>query len=172
MLSFINLSIFVHLGKTNQQVKLRWSKVSLELLIYQSIEVSLLTVKIAHTHTVKHLYRVMLKHLWLLWHIDLYSFSDCPLNMACQDLRCRDPCQGNICGTNALCKGEIKEEKTSQTKLIHLSLGIVKNHFSMCQCPTGFRGDPFVLCHKGKSSTWSFLHLLSWHFLNSIAWKE
>lgn len=51
--------------------------------------------------------------------------TDCPLNEACVNLKCRDPCPGS-CGVSARCQ--------------------VVNHNPICSCPPIFTGDPFVRC--------------------------
>ncbi|KAJ4432717.1 hypothetical protein ANN_21354 [Periplaneta americana] len=51
--------------------------------------------------------------------------SDCNLNEACSNQKCRDPCPGT-CGVGARCQ--------------------VINHNPICSCPPGFTGDPFIRC--------------------------
>ncbi|XP_046389831.1 neurogenic locus notch homolog protein 1-like [Ischnura elegans] len=51
--------------------------------------------------------------------------SECPLNRACVNQKCVDPCPGT-CGQNAICK--------------------VVNHVPICACPEGQTGDPFYRC--------------------------
>lgn len=51
--------------------------------------------------------------------------SECPLNMACINMHCIDPCPGS-CAYNALCT--------------------VQNHIPSCHCPEGYIGDPFIAC--------------------------
>lgn len=51
--------------------------------------------------------------------------SDCPLNEACYNQKCRDPCPGT-CGSNARCQ--------------------VINHSPICSCLNGFTGDAFTRC--------------------------
>lgn len=51
--------------------------------------------------------------------------SKCPLNLACINQRCVDPCPGT-CGINAEC--------------------IVVRHKSKCFCPPGYTGDPYSRC--------------------------
>ena len=51
--------------------------------------------------------------------------DDCPINLACINAQCQDPCPGT-CGINAQCA--------------------VQNHNPICTCPSGFTGDPFVRC--------------------------
>lgn len=54
------------------------------------------------------------------------SNSECPSNLACIKLHCRDPCPGS-CGFNAECH--------------------VVSHTPVCVCLNGYEGDPFVQCH-------------------------
>jgi len=51
--------------------------------------------------------------------------SECPLNEACSNQKCRDPCPGT-CGVGAKCN--------------------VVNHRPICSCPARYSGDPFVRC--------------------------
>lgn len=51
--------------------------------------------------------------------------SECPLNQACVNQKCIDPCPGT-CGINAKCQ--------------------VVNHNPICSCPPNFTGDPFLRC--------------------------
>lgn len=51
--------------------------------------------------------------------------SDCSMNTACLNQRCRDPCPGT-CGINAECQ--------------------VINHNAICSCPLHLSGDPFSKC--------------------------
>lgn len=51
--------------------------------------------------------------------------SECPLNKACSNKKCIDPCPG-ACGRNTHCK--------------------VVNHNPVCSCLTGYSGDPFSSC--------------------------
>lgn len=53
------------------------------------------------------------------------SSFECPLNRACVNQKCIDPCPGT-CGLNAQCQ--------------------VVNHNPICTCPDRFSGDPFVMC--------------------------
>lgn len=59
--------------------------------------------------------------------------SECKLQKACVDRRCRDPCEG-ACGRGASCQ--------------------VIAHSPICTCNDGFTGDPFTYCYprpgKGK----------------------
>lgn len=52
--------------------------------------------------------------------------SECPLNKACINLRCADPCPGT-CGLSAKCE--------------------VINHSPICSCNPGYTGDPFTRCY-------------------------
>lgn len=52
--------------------------------------------------------------------------SDCNLNEACTNQKCRDPCNG-VCGLKAICR--------------------VYNHKPICSCPTGLTGNPFTTCY-------------------------
>lgn len=51
--------------------------------------------------------------------------SECPINQACSNQKCRDPCPGT-CGINARCE--------------------VVSHNPICSCPPQFSGDPFIRC--------------------------
>lgn len=51
--------------------------------------------------------------------------SECPSNKACINERCIDPCVGK-CGHNALCS--------------------VVKHNPVCNCLSGYEGDPFTRC--------------------------
>lgn len=51
--------------------------------------------------------------------------QDCSSNMACINMKCKDPCPGS-CGYNAVCT--------------------VFNHLPACTCSQGFTGDPFTQC--------------------------
>lgn len=51
--------------------------------------------------------------------------SECPLDRACVNQRCQDPCP-NTCGVRAQCT--------------------TKNHNPICACPAGYTGDPFSQC--------------------------
>lgn len=54
------------------------------------------------------------------------SNSDCRYNLACINMKCKDPCIGS-CGLNTECH--------------------VYNHIPQCTCLQGFVGNPFVSCH-------------------------
>lgn len=51
--------------------------------------------------------------------------AECPLNLACINEKCVDPCPGS-CGISSLCS--------------------VVSHIPICACPTGYVGDPFKEC--------------------------
>lgn len=53
------------------------------------------------------------------------SNSECPSNLACINLKCKDPCAG-ACGLNSECR--------------------VVSHTPMCICLSGYTGDPFSQC--------------------------
>lgn len=53
--------------------------------------------------------------------------AECPLDEACSNQRCSDPCIGS-CGVGAICK--------------------VVNHNPICSCPTSYTGDPFTRCMR------------------------
>lgn len=59
------------------------------------------------------------------------AHSDCPFNLACLGLKCRDPCPGS-CGVNAYCQ--------------------VVQHNPVCSCPYGFIGNPFEHCSRPPPS--------------------
>lgn len=70
--------------------------------------------------------------------------SDCPLNEACVNLKCRDPCPGS-CGVSARCQ--------------------VVNHNPICSCPSIFTGDPFVRClPKRRCLLWLFNLEITSHY--------
>ena len=53
--------------------------------------------------------------------------ADCPLDKACRNRDCVNPCQvANPCGTNADC--------------------LVSQHLAQCRCRFGYTGDPYVAC--------------------------
>lgn len=53
--------------------------------------------------------------------------SDCNLNEACSNQKCRNPCVGT-CGVGANCQ--------------------VINHKPICSCKSGLTGDPFTRCYN------------------------
>lgn len=57
--------------------------------------------------------------------------SECPLNRACINHKCVDPCASSVCGESARCQPI--------------------NHNPICSCPLGFTGDPFVRCIPEES---------------------
>ncbi|GFG35532.1 hypothetical protein Cfor_09648, partial [Coptotermes formosanus] len=53
--------------------------------------------------------------------------TDCPLDKACLDRKCIDPCfSGAVCGLKAIC--------------------LVRDHTATCACPEGHTGDAFIQC--------------------------
>lgn len=58
--------------------------------------------------------------------------SDCPSNLACQNMRCQDPCPG-LCGINAECS--------------------VIYHQGICKCRSQYIGDPFSKCSPAPRKT-------------------
>lgn len=66
--------------------------------------------------------------------------SDCPLNEACTNQKCRDPCPGS-CGINAVCN--------------------VLYHNPVCTCRDRMTGDPFASCYPMRKDSlnplWSIL---------------
>lgn len=65
--------------------------------------------------------------------------SECPMNLACNNEKCRDVCLGS-CGITSLCT--------------------VYNHIPVCTCPEGFIGDPFSNCYPRPVTSKKFLYLL------------
>ena len=57
--------------------------------------------------------------------------SDCPINRACFNRKCQDPCVGS-CGFEALCH--------------------VSNHAPICYCPESYTGNPFTNCYRVEES--------------------
>lgn len=53
--------------------------------------------------------------------------SECPLNLACRNQKCSDPCPG-VCGRGAQCH--------------------VTNHSPFCRCLERYTGNPFVSCQQ------------------------
>jgi hypothetical protein len=53
--------------------------------------------------------------------------TDCPLDKACLDRKCIDPCaSGAVCGLRATC--------------------LVRDHTATCACLDGHTGDAFIQC--------------------------
>lgn len=72
--------------------------------------------------------------------------SECPLNQACVNQKCIDPCPGT-CGINSVCQ--------------------VVNHNPICSCKPGFSGDPFTTCapiRKNQKLRNIFLNLINCTF--------
>lgn len=59
-------------------------------------------------------------------HPECTTSSECPLNEACINSKCVDPCPGT-CGINANCH--------------------VNNHSPICTCVNSYTGDPFHRCY-------------------------
>lgn len=64
--------------------------------------------------------------------------SECPLNEACVNQKCINPCAGT-CGLNSLCN--------------------VVNHNPICSCPIQMIGDPFTRCIPKRKTLGSFMKL-------------
>lgn len=58
---------------------------------------------------------------------ECYINSDCAQELACFSRKCQDPCPG-LCGINAYCR--------------------VRNHIPICNCNTGYVGDPYSQCRR------------------------
>lgn len=58
------------------------------------------------------------------------SNSECRYNLACINMKCKDPCVGS-CGLNTECH--------------------VYNHIPQCTCLQGFVGNPFISCYIQQS---------------------
>lgn len=56
--------------------------------------------------------------------------DDCPINRACSNNKCIDPCPGT-CGASALCN--------------------VYNHIPTCTCPEGTKGNAFITCNRDST---------------------
>lgn len=54
------------------------------------------------------------------------SNSECPSNLACINMKCKDPCLGS-CGLSAICH--------------------VTNHIPNCYCENGLTGNPISACY-------------------------
>lgn len=61
--------------------------------------------------------------------------SECPLNKACDNQKCVDPCP-KPCGLNAICR--------------------VINHSPICSCKSDYTGDPFSICTFVESKIFIF----------------
>lgn len=82
--------------------------------------------------------------------------SDCALDKACINLKCRDPCPGT-CGLNARCQ--------------------VTNHNPICSCQPGYSGDPFIRCSpipssKNLSLPFNFHELFTEYTLQNYITKQ
>lgn len=70
--------------------------------------------------------------------------SECPLNKACINLKCEDPCPGS-CGLNANCE--------------------VINHSPICSCKSDLTGDPFTRCFAiPRKSQRNLLNMMTFIF--------
>ena len=58
--------------------------------------------------------------------------SDCPVELACLNYQCQDPCPG-VCGHNSIC--------------------IVTNQRPTCYCKQGYSGNPFEGCSPTITTT-------------------
>ena len=58
--------------------------------------------------------------------------SDCQLDEKCYQGSCRLACSTVVCGFNAVC--------------------VPQFHNGVCQCLTGFAGNPTIACKKGKTA--------------------
>lgn len=87
--------------------------------------------------------------------------SDCPMNLACMNEKCRDPCQGS-CSITSLCT--------------------VYNHVPVCTCPEQYTGDPFSNCYaaprpsKKFKKNWKRLrdqesYIYSFHSWTNYRWS-
>ena len=69
------------------------------------------------------------------------SDPECPINLACIQEKCQDPCFTTTCGLNAQCTAN--------------------NHRALCICKSGYVGDPYTICEERKY----FILLLFFYFL-------
>lgn len=65
------------------------------------------------------------------------SNSECPIELACINRKCKDPCPG-ICGLNAECR--------------------VVSHIPNCICVSGYQGDPFIQCNIQQNNQIDLYH--------------
>lgn len=70
--------------------------------------------------------------------------AECPLNEACVNQKCIDPCPGT-CGLRALCQ--------------------VVNHNPICSCPPTLTGDPFIRCEAIRMLLYKVENILK-HLIN------
>jgi hypothetical protein len=70
------------------------------------------------------------------------SNSECRFDLACINMKCRDPCVGS-CGFNSECH--------------------VYNHIPQCICPQGYIGNPFVSCNiqQAQRKNYSCFHYIA-----------
>lgn len=71
--------------------------------------------------------------------------NDCADNEYCnlETRTCEDPCLTKVCGVNALCNAT--------------------RHEGICQCITGYAGNPEILCSKLLESRQFISHLIIFH---------
>lgn len=69
-------------------------------------------------------------------HLECVQNSDCDLSKACTNNKCVNPCNG-ACGSGASCD--------------------VINHYPVCFCDRGLKGDPFVYCQPQTDSKFNLL---------------
>ena len=63
------------------------------------------------------------------------SDPECPIQLACINEKCKNPCYSHTCGRNAECT--------------------VKNHRPICVCLQGFVGNPQTICEERKFYYWN-----------------
>ncbi|KAK7075250.1 hypothetical protein SK128_022664 [Halocaridina rubra] len=60
------------------------------------------------------------------------AHDECPPSHLCENGKCQNPCDKEICGVGAFC--------------------IVQRHNQICNCPNGYVGDPYVVCRPTLST--------------------
>lgn len=65
--------------------------------------------------------------------------SECPLNQACSNQKCINPCLG-ACGVSSKCQ--------------------IINHNPICTCSPGFTGDPFIRCTTIRKFLFYFISFI------------
>lgn len=73
--------------------------------------------------------------------------SECPLDKACINRKCEDPCPGT-CGLNAECR--------------------TLNHIPMCDCLPSYTGDAFTRCYRQPRKKLNFNHHVTINNYNKI----
>ena len=76
--------------------------------------------------------RLYLTSIWI-FSDECQVNPDCPLDKACKNNECVNPCLTTICGTRALCE--------------------VDFHTAVCVCPLGLQGNPLVACFEAGCSS-------------------